>query len=69
VVLYESPHRLVKTLGQLAEVFGRERRAAVVREISKIYEEYHRGTLGDLAIAFTENQPRGEIVLIVEGNG
>ncbi|HRZ41432.1 MAG TPA: 16S rRNA (cytidine(1402)-2'-O)-methyltransferase [Bacteroidales bacterium] len=69
LVLYESPHRLLKTLGQMAEVFGGERRGVVVRELSKIHEEYHRGTLAELETEFTSVQPRGEIVLIVEGKG
>ena len=67
MVFYESPFRLTKTLEQLAEVFGKERRACVSREISKIYEEHRRGTLDELIIHFTETPPKGEIVIIVEG--
>lgn len=67
MVFYESPFRLVKTLTQLAEVFGPERKASVSREISKFYEETRRGTLDELAQHFTEKAPKGEIVLIVAG--
>ncbi|MEA4981901.1 MAG: 16S rRNA (cytidine(1402)-2'-O)-methyltransferase [Paludibacter sp.] len=67
MIFYESPFRLVKTLSQLAAVFGNERKASVSREISKFHEETKRGTLEELAQHFTENQPKGEIVLIVAG--
>ena len=66
-VLYESPYRLVKTLEQLAQSMSTERRAAVVREISKVHEETVRGTLDELARHFTANEPRGEIVIVIEG--
>ncbi len=67
MVFYESPHRVEKTLRQMAEVFGAERRAAVVREISKIHEETVRGSLAELADHFAANTPRGEFVLVVAG--
>ncbi|MDX2414458.1 MAG: 16S rRNA (cytidine(1402)-2'-O)-methyltransferase [Bacteroidales bacterium] len=67
IVLYESPHRLLKTLKQFSEVAGEERRASVSREISKIHEETVRGTLKELVSHFEENMPRGEIVIIIEG--
>ncbi len=67
LIFYESPYRLAKTLGQLAEYFGAERRASVSREISKLHEETRRGTLAELAAWYTEHEPKGEIVLIVEG--
>ena len=66
LVIYESPHKLQKTLSQLAEYLGEEREAAVVREISKLHETCHRGTLKELSEYFTANQPRGEIVIVVE---
>jgi len=66
-VVYESPLRLVRTLTELAEVCGEERAAAVVREISKIHENCHRGTLGGLRDYFATNQARGEIVIIIAG--
>lgn len=67
MIFYESPFRLVKTLSQLAAVFGSERKASVSREISKFHEETKRGTLEELVQHFTENTPKGEIVLIVAG--
>jgi 16S rRNA (cytidine1402-2'-O)-methyltransferase len=67
MIFYESPFRLVKTLLQLAEVFGNERKASVSREISKIYENTQRGTLAELKNYYTQNPPKGEIVLIVAG--
>lgn len=66
-VIYESPHRLQRTLRQLAEAMGDERDAAVCREISKLHETIHRGTLKELSEYFTANQPRGEIVIIIAG--
>lgn len=65
--IYESPLRLAKTLGELAEACGKERPASVSREISKLHETTRRGTLGELAQFFAENQPRGEIVIVVAG--
>ncbi len=66
-IIYESPFRLVKTLQQLADVLGVDRRASVSREISKVFEETVRGTLAELADHFTQTPPKGEIVLVVEG--
>ena len=67
IILYESPHRLVKTLAQLSEVFGPERPVSVCREISKIHEESVRGTLSEVLAHFTLTEPRGEFVLVVGG--
>lgn len=67
MVFYESPYRIVKTLTQLADHLGNERRASASREISKLYEETIRGTLEELITHFIENEPRGEFVLTVEG--
>lgn len=67
MVFYESPFRLVKTLEQLAEVLGAERRAAVCREITKLHEETQRGTLAELSQHYTEKGVKGEIVIIVAG--
>ncbi|MDD2560532.1 MAG: 16S rRNA (cytidine(1402)-2'-O)-methyltransferase [Bacteroidales bacterium] len=66
-VLYESPYRVLKTLTQLAEVCGPERRASVSREISKLYEETRRGSLEELIQHFSQNEARGEFVLVVAG--
>ncbi len=67
MVFYESPLRLVKTLEQLAEVMGPEREASVVREISKLHNTTHNGTLAQLIETFTATTPRGEIVIVVAG--
>ena len=67
MIFYESPYRLVKTLQQLAEVLGGDRQASVCREISKIHEESVRGSLEEIVNHFTTTEPRGEIVIIVEG--
>ncbi len=67
MIFYESPYRLVKTLGQFAEVFGKERLACVSREISKMFEENMRGSLEELIHYYTEKKPKGEIVIIVDG--
>ncbi len=67
LIIYESPYRLVKTLIQLAEFFGEDRNCSVSREISKKFEEHRRGTLLEIAQWYTEHEPKGEIVIIVEG--
>ncbi|MBQ8097575.1 MAG: 16S rRNA (cytidine(1402)-2'-O)-methyltransferase [Prevotella sp.] len=68
MVFYESPYRVLKALQQFAEVFGPDRQASACREISKVHEESVRGTLAELIAHFTETEPRGEFVLVVEGN-
>lgn len=65
MIFYESPFRLVKTLGQFVEYFGPERKASVSREISKIHDTTHRGTLQELFDYFSTNEPKGEIVIVV----
>ena len=67
MVFYESPLRLLKTLEQFVEAFGAEREASVVREISKLHNTTHNGTLGELVEHFNANEPRGEIVIVVAG--
>lgn len=67
MVFYESPHRLLKALIQFSEYFGTERGASVSREISKVHEETVRGSLTELIAHFTANEPRGEIVIVIEG--
>ena len=67
IIIYESPHRLVKTLAQFVEVFGAERQVSVCREISKIHEESVRGTLEEVLAHFTTTEPRGEIVVVLAG--
>ena len=67
MIIYESPFRLVKTLEQLVEFMGANRRASVSREISKLHEDTQRGTIAELAAYYKQTPPKGEIVLIVEG--
>ena len=69
VILYESPHRLLKTLEQLKEHFGADRPASVSRELTKVYEETVRGTLEEVITYFTTNIVKGEFVIVVGGNG
>lgn len=68
MVFYESPHRLVKTLTQLAEYLGADRKASVSRELTKLFEENKRGSLKELADYFDKGKVKGEIVIIVAGN-
>lgn len=67
-VLYESPYRVLKTLTQLAECCGDDRRVSVSREISKHFEQTIRGTLRELVEQFTQQEPRGEFVIVVSGS-
>ena len=67
MVFYESPLRLVRTLGNLSEAFGPERQASVSREISKKFDTTVRGTLDYLHKYFTDHPPKGEIVIVVAG--
>jgi len=67
MVFYESPHRLVKTLGKMVEVFGPERPASVSRELTKMYEETQRSTLEELHQYFQSKNVKGELVIVVSG--
>ncbi len=69
MVFFESPHRISKTLHQLAEVLGGDRKAAISRELTKIHEENIQGTLQSLAENYQDKKVKGEIVLVVAGNG
>jgi 16S rRNA (cytidine1402-2'-O)-methyltransferase len=66
LVFFESPHRVAKTLTDMREVLG-DRRACLAREISKKFEEFTRGTLGEITDALSHRTVKGEIVLVVEG--
>ncbi|MFN2587474.1 MAG: 16S rRNA (cytidine(1402)-2'-O)-methyltransferase [Actinomycetota bacterium] len=66
IVLFESPHRIEATLEDLRAVLG-DRRAALARELTKLYEEVLRGPLSEVAAALKEKGPRGEITLVIEG--
>jgi len=65
VILYESPHKLLKTLEQLQEVCGPERPISVSREISKMYEETVRGSIAEVLAHFTAHGVRGEFVMVL----
>ena len=67
LIFYEAPHHLKDTLSELSAYLGSDRNAACVREITKIYEEVKRGTLGELCTFYEENPPRGEFVIVIEG--
>lgn len=67
IILYESPHRLVKTLTELGAALGNEREAAVCRELTKMFEETRRGTLTELVQHYEQHAPKGEIVVVVAG--
>ena len=66
-VFYESPHKIIKTLGQMLPYFGSERKLAVVRELSKKFESNFRGSLEEAVHFFEEHPPKGEFVIVVEG--
>jgi 16S rRNA (cytidine1402-2'-O)-methyltransferase len=67
IILYESPVRLVKTLNDLIQYFGRDRRCCVSRELTKVYEENVRGSLQEVMSHFSEKTVKGEIVIILGG--
>jgi 16S rRNA (cytidine1402-2'-O)-methyltransferase len=67
MIFYESPLRLVKTLGEFIEYFGPERLCCVSREITKMFEENKRGSLQDVRDYFQQKNPKGEIVIVVAG--
>lgn len=67
-IFYEAPHRLVKTLSNMATVFAPEREIVAARELTKIHEEFIRGTVQEVSQYFSENQPRGEFVILVSPN-
>lgn len=67
VVVYESPHRIERTLSDLVVACGPERRVAVARELTKLHEEVWRGTTADAAAHFGTNEPIGEFVVVIEG--
>lgn len=67
MIFYESPHKLVKTLGHFCEYFGEDRPVSVSRELTKLYEETVRGTAKDVLDHYTNKPPKGEIVVVVGG--
>jgi 16S rRNA (cytidine1402-2'-O)-methyltransferase len=67
IVLYESPHRLLKCLEEIVQYLGANRRICVARELSKFYEEYVRGTALEVQNHFIQSEPKGEIAIVIEG--
>jgi len=67
IILYESPHRLLKSLEQLAEAMGNDRKASISRELTKVFEETNRGTLAELIAYYTAKEVKGELVIVIEG--
>lgn len=67
IILYESPHKLIKTLSNICEYFGEERQISVSRELSKLFEETKRGTVKNILEHYTDHPPKGEIVVVVSG--
>lgn len=67
IIIFEGPHKLAGTVEDLRDALGADRRAAIVREMTKIYEEVISGTLGELAERFAKSPVKGEIVIVVEG--
>lgn len=67
-IFYEAPHRLVKTLNNMSEILDSERQIVVARELTKIHEEFIRGTISEVTTYFEQNAPRGEFVILVSPN-
>ncbi|MCL4157850.1 UNVERIFIED_CONTAM: hypothetical protein GTU68_002666 [Idotea baltica] len=67
MIFYESPHKLVKTLGHFVAYFGAERQASVSRELTKLFEENIRGTLAEVHQHYETKPPKGELVIVVAG--
>ena len=67
MIFYESPHKLLKTLKNMTEYFGAERKVSVSREISKLHEETIRGTADEVLKHYESKPPKGEIVIVVAG--
>jgi len=67
VILYESPHRLLKTLGQVGELLGNDRQASISRELTKVHEETINGSLAELLNYYKNNTLKGELVIVIAG--
>jgi len=67
-IFYEAPHRMVKTLNNMSEILDSERKIVVARELTKIHEEFIRGTISDVTDYFKQNAPRGEFVVLISPN-
>jgi len=67
MIFYESPHRILKTLKDFEKTFGNERQMVIGRELTKIYEEFLRGTISEIRNHFEKKMPKGEFVIIIKG--
>ncbi len=67
LVAFETPHRLRDALSDLEKIFGAERKICVAREVTKMFEEFQRGTISQVREHFEKNEPRGEFTLVIEG--
>ena len=67
MIIYEAPHRLKKTLAELTEVFGADRRLSVCKDLTKRHENVFLTTFGEVVEFYENNEPRGEYVLVIEG--
>ena len=67
LIFYEAPHKLKATLSDMCEIFGKERKISLCRELTKLNEEIQRTTLGEATAYYSSHEPRGEYVLVVEG--
>ena len=67
IVLYESPYRLLQTLEDLGKILGENRKIVLARELTKLHEEFWRGTVGEAVIHYQNNQPKGEFTLVITG--
>ena len=67
-IFYEAPHRLIKTLNNMSAILDSERKIVVARELTKIHEEFIRGTISEVTDYFEQNAPRGEFVVLISPN-
>ena len=67
IIFYESPHKLLKTLGDLAQYFGEDRPISISRELTKLYEETIRGSIQEVLQHFQQKPPKGEFVIVIAG--
>ena len=67
IVLYDSPYRLLQTLEDLGKILGENRKIVLARELTKLHEEFWRGTVGEAVIYYQNNQPKGEFTLVITG--
>lgn len=66
-VFFVPPHKLGQFLEETSSIFGESRRCVIAREMTKLHEEFWRGTIGEAKDAFSMHQPKGEITLLIEG--